>query len=70
VRGVDLRLAGEAQEIDVPDQELYIGEVEDMHDAILVGSSNYLTLAETRDHVRTVLALYESAQAGAVVQLE
>ena len=60
---------GEAQEIPVPEQALYIGEVEDMHAAILDGSPPYLSLDETRDHVRTVLALYESARRGEVVQL-
>jgi len=59
---------GEVQEIPVPEQELYIGEVEDMHAAILDGAPLYLTLDETRDHVRTVLALYQSAQTGQVVR--
>jgi hypothetical protein len=40
-----------------------------MHAAILDGASNYLALTETRDHVRTVLALYESAKTGRVVAL-
>jgi len=40
-----------------------------MHAAILDGTPNYLTLAETRDHVRTALALYESARTGQVVTL-
>lgn len=57
------------EEIPVPEKELYLGEVEDMHAAILDGQPNYLTLAETRDHIRTVLALYESAQSGRVVYL-
>jgi predicted dehydrogenase len=61
---------GEPEEISVPEKPLYLGEVEDMHAAILDGAPNYLTLAETRDHVRTVLALYESAQKGQVVQLK
>jgi predicted dehydrogenase len=60
---------GKMQEIPVPEQELYIGEVEDMHAAILDGAPTYLTLAETRDHVRTVLALYESARNRQVVNL-
>jgi D-xylose 1-dehydrogenase (NADP+, D-xylono-1,5-lactone-forming) len=60
---------GEAQEIPVPEIELYIGEVEDMHAAILDGAAPYLTLQETRDHVRTVLALYQSAQLNQPVQL-
>ena len=56
-------------EISVPDEYLYLGEVEDMHDAILHGQPSYLTLAETRNHVKTVLALYESARTGQVVGL-
>jgi D-xylose 1-dehydrogenase (NADP+, D-xylono-1,5-lactone-forming) len=52
---------GAPQEIAVPEKELYLGEVEDMHAAILDGVPNYLTLAESRNHVRTLLALYESA---------
>jgi xylose dehydrogenase (NAD/NADP) len=54
-------LQGDEQEIAVPEKELYVGEVEDMHAAILDGAPSYLSLQETRDHVRTTLALYESA---------
>jgi predicted dehydrogenase len=60
---------GKAQNIKVPEKELYLGEVEDMHAAILDGRPNYLTLAETRNHVRTALALYESAAKQAIVSL-
>jgi predicted dehydrogenase len=60
---------GKPQKIKVPKKELYLGEVEDMHAAILDGQPNYLTLAETRNHVRTALALYESAEKQAVVSL-
>jgi predicted dehydrogenase len=60
---------GEPQIIPVPDEYLYLGEVEDMHDAILLGKANYLRLEETRNHIRTVLALYESAQMGQIVTL-
>ena len=60
---------GEPEPIPVDDAYLYNGEVEDMHDAILDGKPPYLTLAETRDHVRTILALYRSAAAGQVVTL-
>ena len=61
---------GRAEEIPVPETELYAGEVEDMHDAILDGAEPTVSLAETRDHVRTVLALYESARRGQPVHLE
>jgi xylose dehydrogenase (NAD/NADP) len=60
---------GEAYEISVPEKELYLGEVEDMHAAILDGAPNYLSLRETRDHVRTVLALYDSANRAQLVKL-
>lgn len=60
---------GEPEEIAVPEKELYLGEVEDMHAAILDGRSPYLTLAETRNHVKTVLALYKSAQTNQIVTL-
>jgi xylose dehydrogenase (NAD/NADP) len=53
---------GKPELVPVPAKELYLGEVEDMNAAVLDGTPNYLTLAESRNHVRTVLALYESAQ--------
>ena len=62
--------SGKAKEIPVPQEYLYQGEVEDMHTAILEGAPGYLSLAETRNHVKTVLALYESAKSGKVVKLQ
>lgn len=58
-----------AHHVPFTDEYLYLGEVEDMHHAILDGATPYLSLTETRNHVRTVLALYESANQGRVVQL-
>ena len=60
---------GTPEEIAIPDEYLYLGEVEDMHDAILNGQPNYLTLAESRSHVKTVLALYESARTEQIIHL-
>jgi D-xylose 1-dehydrogenase (NADP+, D-xylono-1,5-lactone-forming) len=60
---------GDPREVPIPEQDLYIGEVEDMHAAILDGAQTYLGLSETRDRVRTILALYESARSGKTVQL-
>ena len=60
---------GHMQEIAVPTVELYSGEVEDLQNAILDGTPPYLTLEETRNHVRTVLALYESARRGEAVEV-
>ncbi len=53
--------SGEPVEVPIPSFELYSGEVEDMNTAILDGTPNYVTLEETRNHVDTVLRLYESA---------
>jgi xylose dehydrogenase (NAD/NADP) len=61
---------GESERVPVPEKELYLGEVEDMHAAILDGEPNYLTLEESRDHVRTTVALYESAAQGRVIRLD
>ncbi|HEX7974892.1 MAG TPA: Gfo/Idh/MocA family oxidoreductase [Anaerolineales bacterium] len=61
---------GEPFEVPVPQMELYQGEVEDMNAAILEGAAPYLTLDETRDHVRTVLALYEAANKQQIVTLK
>ncbi|MCA9897588.1 MAG: Gfo/Idh/MocA family oxidoreductase [Ardenticatenaceae bacterium] len=60
---------GESEEIAVPEEELYLGEIEDLHTAVLDNKPQYLTLEETRNHVKTVLALYESARTGQVVSL-
>ncbi|MBC8332743.1 MAG: Gfo/Idh/MocA family oxidoreductase [Anaerolineae bacterium] len=60
---------GPAEVISVPEKALYLGEVEDMHAAILDGAPNYLTLEETRNHVKTALALYESAKTKSLIQL-
>lgn len=55
---------GQRQVIPIPQENLYLGEVEDLHAAALDGAAPYLTLAESRAHVQTVLALYQAAQTG------
>ena len=45
-------------------KDLYLGEIEDIEDACLDGAAPLITLEETRDHIRTVLALLESARSG------
>lgn len=60
---------GEAQVVEAPQEPLYLGEVEDMHAAILDGAAPEISLQETRDHVRTALALYAAARSGQPVTL-
>ncbi len=61
---------GKTKQIKVQKKSLYLGEVEDLQAAILDGTAPTISLEETRNHVRTALALYESARTGQVVKLE
>ena len=61
---------GKTEKLRTEGPDPYRCEVENMHDAILDGKPTYLTLAETRDHIRTALALYESARTGREVRLD
>jgi predicted dehydrogenase len=58
-----------SEQIHVPEEYLYLGEIEDMNAAILDGTPSYLTLDETRNHIKTALALYESAMLGKTILL-
>ena len=42
----------------MPEKELYLGQVEDMHTAILDGTPTYLTLSEARDQALARFARY------------
>jgi predicted dehydrogenase len=48
----------------IPGQELYIGEVEDMADAILNGQAPRVSLEDSRGNVATIAALLRSAREG------
>jgi len=52
-----------------PFKSLYLGEIEDIHSALLDNKPTFLTLEETRNHIRTVLALYESARSGEIIYM-
>jgi len=55
--------------IKVKGQELYIGEVENMADAILLGQEPRISLNDSRVNVAVICALLESARTGKVVKL-
>jgi predicted dehydrogenase len=57
------------EEITVKGQELYIGEVEDMADTILLGKKPRISLDDSRANVAVITAFLESAQTGKPVQL-
>lgn len=50
--------------------ELYLGEVEDMADAVLRGKPPAVSLADSRANVAALVALYRSAREGCVVEPE
>ena len=54
----------ETETIAIPDQMLYLGEVEDMADAILLGKAPRISLADSRGNVAAIVALLQSAREG------
>jgi len=63
--GLDERITvtrgDDVQAITIPGEELYVGEVEDMADAILLDKPPRLSLADSRGNVATIVALLRSA---------
>jgi predicted dehydrogenase len=66
---VYLRRDDQTETIKIKGQELYIGEVEDMADAILLGKPPRLSLRDSRGNVAAILALLESARSGKVIKM-
>ncbi len=59
-----LRRGAEATEIFTPGAALYLGEVEDLADCILLGKTPRISLADSRANLAALLALAESARRG------
>jgi D-xylose 1-dehydrogenase (NADP+, D-xylono-1,5-lactone-forming) len=55
--------------ITTPGEDLYLGEVENMADAILNGQPPRMSLADSRSNVATIQALLRSAQEGKTVTM-
>lgn len=53
-----------------PEEDLYLGEVEDLYDAAVYGKPQRVTLSDTRANIATIRALIESAEKGAPIRLE
>ena len=64
-----LRRNGKTKTIAVKGLELYVSEVEDMADAILLGTPPRVSLDDSRANVAAIVALLESAQKGKPVRL-
>ncbi len=55
--------------IKIKGQELYIGEVEDMADAILLGHDTRVSLDDSRANIAVISALLESARSGRAISV-
>ena len=53
---------GKTETVKIKGEELYLGEVEDMADAIALGKSSRISLEDSRANVAAILALLESAR--------
>lgn len=60
---------GNTETIKIKGQELYLGEVEDMADAILLGKAPRIALDDSRANVHAIRCLLESARTGKSVRL-
>jgi xylose dehydrogenase (NAD/NADP) len=59
-----LTRGGKTETIAVKGKEVYLSEVEDMADAILLGKPARISLADSRGNTAAILALFESARTG------
>ncbi len=55
--------------IKIKSEMLYLDEVEDMADAILLGHAPRISLEDSRANIKTILAFLESARTGKTVKL-
>lgn len=67
----EIRLTREdkQQTIKIKGQALYLGEVEDMCDAILLGKAPRVSLADSRGNIAAILVLLQSAETGEKIRL-
>lgn len=72
--GLDERLylvrGDEMETLTIPGQELYLGQVEDLADAILLGRSPRVSLEDSRGNVAAIAALLRSAREGRPVSMQ
>jgi len=60
---------GKTETIKIKGQELYLGEVEDMVDAVLLGKKPRISFEDSRINVATIRAFLESARTGEAIKI-
>lgn len=61
---IKLQRGDEVETITFPEQELYLGEVEDLASAVLDGTEPRISLADSRSNTEVILRLLDSARTG------
>jgi predicted dehydrogenase len=64
-----LKRGNKVESVHIKSDELYLGEVNDMCDAIQLGTPPRISLADSRGNIAAILALLESAKSGQPVRL-
>jgi D-xylose 1-dehydrogenase (NADP+, D-xylono-1,5-lactone-forming) len=65
-----LEQGGQTKTIRVKGKNLYQGEVEDIENAILLGSPTRISLEESRTNIMTIVALYKSARTSMPINID
>ncbi len=60
---------GRMEQLKIAGQELYLGEVEDLADAVLLGRTPRVSLSDSRGNIAVIRALLDSARLGRPVSL-
>jgi predicted dehydrogenase len=68
-RNPQIKVGDKAETIEIPYKELYIGEVEDLVDAVLERKEPRMSLANSRDIIDIIVRLFESARTGEAITL-
>ena len=64
-----LNRGDKSETIDVPEADLYLGEVEDLADAVLLGKPPRVSLGDSRGNVAATVALLRSARENRPIRL-
>ncbi len=65
-----LQLSGHEKIINIKGQELYMGEITDLENAVLDGTPPRVSLAESREIIKTIEALYQSSRVSLPVTID
>jgi predicted dehydrogenase len=65
-----LRSGQEVEALEIAGRDLYLGEIEDLADAVLRGKPPRVSLADSRGNIAALVALLESAKKNTVIRVK